>query len=169
MQPLLLPRPALYASHTMMPLSPSQKKVLRARSLVLALGLVTAAALADLVLAPRTPIPRGTLTALGLMIGAFVVFVLPERRYRAWSYQVTNDELHVQNGMWLRTLTIVPFGRVQHIDVSQGPIERRYGAGALTLHTAGTRASAVVLPGLEMPEAERMRDEIRGHIRQDLV
>ena len=154
----------------MTPLSPSHKKVLRARALVLASGLFAAALFAEAALASgETPLPSGAAAALALLVGALLVFVMPERRYRAWGYEATEDELHVQNGIWLRTRTIVPFGRVQHIDVSQGPIERRYGVGALTLHTAGTRASAVVLPGLEMSAAERMRDEIRGKIREDLV
>lgn len=153
----------------MKPLSPSQKKVLRVRGAILALILVAAAVIADFFLPRPVTMPVGLLIAAALLIGTLLVLVLPERRYRAWSYQVTDDELHVQNGIWLKTLTMVPFGRVQHIDVSQGPIERRYGVGTLTLHTAGTRASAVVLPGLEMADAERMRDEIRQHIRQDLV
>lgn len=170
MQPLPSAGPVRYGHTTpMSPLSPSQKKVFRARGLVLAAALIGAALLAEGVLAVANPLPIGLIAAPALLIALLVVFVLPERRYSAWGYEVTEDELHVQNGIWLRTLTIVPFGRVQHIDVSQGPFERRYGVGALTLHTAGTRASAVVLPGLNMPDAERMRDEIRGQIRQDLV
>ncbi|HEX8215687.1 MAG TPA: PH domain-containing protein [Allosphingosinicella sp.] len=153
----------------MTPLSPSQKKVLRARGLIASAGLAGAALLAEAAIASNTAIPSGIAAAIALLLGLLLVFVLPQRRYRAWGYDVTEDELYVQNGIWLRTLTIVPFGRVQHIDVSQGPIERRYGVGAITLHTAGTRSSAVVLPGLEMADAERMRDEIRGKIRQDLV
>ena len=157
-------------STPMNPLSPSQKKVLRARGLVVAAGLLGGSLFAEAALASREVMPVvGIVAGLALIAGALAAFVLPQRRYRAWSYDVTEDELYVQNGIWLRTLTVVPFGRVQHIDVSQGPFERRYGVGALTLHTAGTRASAVVLPGLEMADAERMRDEIRGKIRQDLV
>lgn len=153
----------------MNPLSPSQKKVLRARALILAAAMACVAVLLETVLIPRIPVPTGIVAAAVLLLAALIVFVLPERRYRAWGYEATEDELYVQTGIWLQTFTVVPFGRVQHIDVSQGPIERRYGVGALTLHTAGTRASAVVLPGLEMADAERMRDEIRGKIRQDLV
>jgi membrane protein YdbS with pleckstrin-like domain len=153
----------------MKPLSPSQKKVLRARGLISAAVLLGAALVAEAVLASRGETPVGIIAAVALLLGAMLAFVLPARRYRAWGYDATEDELYVQNGIWVETRTVVPFGRVQHIDVSQGPIERRYGVGALTLHTAGTRASAVVLPGLDMTDAERMRDEIRGKIRQDLV
>lgn len=157
------------AGEPMKPLAPPQKKVLRARGVVVALVLLGAALFAEAALSLERPIPPGLVAAPALLIALLLVFVLPDRRYRAWSYEVTEDELHVQSGIWLRTLTIVPFGRVQHIDVSQGPFERRYGVGALTLHTAGTRASAVVLPGLALEDAERLRDEIRAQVRQDLV
>jgi len=153
----------------MTPLSPSQLKVLRARGLILALVPLAAAALLETILLPRTELPVGLAAAPAVILALLLVLAMPPRRYRAWAYDVAEDELHVQNGIFLRTHTIVPFGRVQHIDVSQGPIERRYGVGAITLHTAGTRASAVVLPGLELADAERMRDEIRAKIRQDLV
>lgn len=153
----------------MTPLSSSQKKVLRARGLLIGLPLVVAALTADLLIFPGTPVPSGLVTGAALLVAAMLVLFTPDRRYRAWAYQMSEDELHVQNGIWVRTRTIVPFGRVQHIDVSQGPVERRYGVGAITLHTAGTRMSAVVLPGLEMEDAERMRDEIRGKIREDMA
>ena len=82
---------------------------------------------------------------------------------------MSEDELHVQRGLWTRERTVVPFGRVQHIDVTQGPLERRFGIGTLILHTAGTRGSAVQLPGLAFEQAGQMRDVIREQIRQDLA
>ena len=66
---------------------------------------------------------------------------------------------------WLtREHTIVPLSRVQHIDVSQGPIERSAGVATLSLHTAGTENSLVVLPGISRQRAEEIRDAIRGRI-----
>ena len=131
--------------------------------------LIVAAAVAEVVVFQGSPLPAGLLGVLAVIATILLTLVLPGRRYRSWSYDVGEDELHVEQGIWVRTRTIVPFGRVQHIDLSQGPIERRYGVGVLTLHTAGTRSSAVQLPGLEMAQAEGMRDDIRGKIRQDLV
>ena len=124
---------------------------------------------ADFAISAELRIAFGIVTGAALVIGALLAFVLPERRYRAWSYQVTEDDLHVQNGIWLKTLTIVPFGRVQHIDIVRGPLQRRYGLGSLVLHTAGTRSAAILLPGLEIAEAERIRDHVRARIREDLV
>lgn len=151
------------------PLSPAQLKVLRARGIIAAFILIAIAIVAEWVLSHSDRLPPGIILAPVLLLAALLTFFLPARRYRAWRYQVTGDELHVASGIWLRSRTIVPFGRVQHIDVGQGPIERRFGVGTLTLHTAGTRSSAVFLPGLEMEAAERLRDEIRAQIRQDLA
>lgn len=153
----------------MTPLAPAQKAVLRVRGLIAAALLLVPAVLADTAIARETPLPFGLATGAGLLLGLLLVFFIPARRYSAWAYEATGDELHVRHGIWLQSRTVVPYGRVQHIDVSQGPIERAYGVGTLTLHTAGTRSGAVALPGIEIETAERMRDEIRGKIRQDLV
>jgi membrane protein YdbS with pleckstrin-like domain len=94
---------------------------------------------------------------------------LPGRRYRAWGFAAGEDELTVKHGLMIRKVTIVPFGRVQHIDVAQGPVQRMLGLATLVLNTAGTRGAAVRLPGLLHPQAEEMREQIRSKIRQDLM
>ena len=71
---------------------------------------------------------------------------------------------------WLfRTDTIVPFVRVQHIDVGQGPIERWFGLSHLIVHTSGTHNSTVTLPGLPSDRAAAMRETIRRHIQTDFA
>ena len=55
---------------------------------------------------------------------------------------------------------VVPRSRVQHIDVSQGPIERSYGLATLSIHTAGTEYSKVDLPGLGHSVALTVRDAL---------
>jgi uncharacterized protein len=153
----------------MNPLSPRQKSVLRIRGIISGAILLLLAAAAEVAFQRAAGLPPGLALGPGLVLAALLIFYTPGRRYRAWSFAAAEDELHVQHGIWLKSRTIVPFGRVQHIDVSQGPVERRYDVGTLTLHTAGTRGSAVSLPGLDIGDAERMRDEIRAKIRQDMV
>lgn len=101
---------------------------------------------------------------VGLLL-LYPVLIGPGRRYAAWGYDEAADALEVAHGVWTQVGTVVPYGRVQHIDVSQGPIERAFGVARLVLHTAGTAHSEVVLPGLSRDRAEAMRDRIRGHIR----
>lgn len=150
-------------------LHPGQLWVLRvsagaAASIVLALVIV-----ADFAWRPFEAFAPGLASvAAALLLGALAIW-MPKRRYRSWGYRLDEDELHIRSGLWVRTHTIVPAGRVQHIDVGQGPLERRFGVGTLILHTAGTRNSAVVLPGLGFEEAGRIRDIIRSKIKQDLV
>jgi uncharacterized protein len=111
---------------------------------------------------------RAGLFAALLALGLAATFVIPRRRYRRWGYREGEDEIEIRRGMLIRVRTIVPFGRVQHIDVAQGPIQRPFGLATLILHTAGTQGAAVPLPGLTHADAEAMRDRIRAKIRQEL-
>jgi membrane protein YdbS with pleckstrin-like domain len=153
----------------MIPLHEDQLTVMRIRTSIYTAVLALAALVAGLAFLVETPVlslgPAGGLA----LLGAFSALVLAPRRYRAWGYHEGEDELAIRRGLWVRTRTIVPFGRVQHIDLSQGPIERPFGLATLILHTAGTRGATVALPGLEQEQAERMRDRIRAKIRQDLL
>lgn len=104
--------------------------------------------------------------ALGL-VALWLVAVAPRRRWAAWGWAIDADEMHVAHGVWTKVHTVVPLGRVQHIDVAQGPFERMFGVARLVLHTAGTTHAEVVLPGISRPDAERLRDTVRAHIRAE--
>ena len=153
----------------MTPLHPDQVWVLRLRAGFAALLPVAAFLVLERNLPPELGIPPGLITLLVVLLSLAAVIVLPRRRWRAWGYCEEDEELHIRHGLLVRYRTVVPFGRVQHIDVAQGPVERRFGLATLVLHTAGTRASAVALPGLPQDEADRMRDRIRARIRQELA
>ena len=103
------------------------------------------------------------------LLGLAALLVFPARRYRRWAYREGEDEIQIRRGTLVHVRTIVPFGRVQHIDVAQGPIQRPFGLATLILHTAGTHGASVRLPGLAHNDAEAMRDRIRAKIRQDLM
>jgi len=153
----------------MTPLHPRQLKLMRIRGALGALVAVGLAFAADIVLDQEGLALPGIVTGPVVSLTLLALVFLPRRRYRAWGYREDEDELHVRHGLLMRVRTIVPFGRVQHIDISHGPVERRLGLATLTLHTAGTRTASVSLPGLLEAEAEQMRDRIRAKIRQDLV
>ena len=149
-------------------LDPRQLPLLRAKVAVGAALLLLAAAAADRLLLRGSGVPFGALTGAAALLGLAAILLLPGRRYRAWGYRMEEDELHLAHGVLVRVASVVPFGRVQHIDVVQGPLQRAFGLGSLVLHTAGTRSAAMLLPGLASEEAERMRDHIRGKIREDI-
>jgi membrane protein YdbS with pleckstrin-like domain len=138
--------------------------VLRIRTAIGWLVFVAMAAVADGYLHSRYGSSPGVVTGPVILFGLVsIVFFVP-RRWRRWGYAFTDTELHVAYGWLTRVHTVVPVSRVQHIDVSQGPLERSAGVATLSLHTAGTENSLVVLPGVSRRRAEEMRDAIRGRI-----
>jgi hypothetical protein len=145
-------------------LEPGQLWVIRIHAAIAGLALLLLGAAAETVLRERFGIPRGAVLLPLLLPLAWIVFIAPGRRYRAWGYVFAPEELSVRRGIWTELLTLVPLERVQHIDISQGPVERAFGVCRLVLHTAGTLHSRIVLPGLSRETAERMRDEIRARI-----
>jgi membrane protein YdbS with pleckstrin-like domain len=166
---LLARGPARAKPASVNPLNPRHLTLLRIHYSIAALLLLAALITGDMVLARRGWWPAGIASGAGAFLLLVSVVLLPRRRYRAWGFEEGEDELTVKHGLMIRKRTIVPFGRVQHIDVAQGPIQRMLGLATLVLNTAGTRGAAVRLPGLLHAEAETMRDHIRAKIRQDLM
>jgi membrane protein YdbS with pleckstrin-like domain len=81
------------------------------------------------------------------------------RSLRSWGYAERADDLLVRHGLLLRRLSIVPYGRMQFIDVTAGPVERLFGLATVQLHTAAA-ASDAKIPGLPPAEAARLRDRL---------
>ena len=92
---------------------------------------------------------------------------MPSRRYQRLGYALHPTLLQVVRGWLFHADTIVPLIRVQHLDVTRGPLDKIFGTASLVVHTAGTHNSIVVLPGLAPDRASEIRDEIRRHIRSD--
>lgn len=118
-------------------------------------------------LAVLAAVPQGALSGTVLLIALAMVIFVPQRRYNARGYNMSADRLRVVRGVLWHSDTVVPFGRVQHIDVHQGPIERFFGLATLTLHTAGTHNASVNLPGLGADLAREMREDIRARIKRE--
>lgn len=153
-----------------MALTPMDRGLLRlmqVRGAMAGLFLLAAAAVGEVFVDRAAPVPTGLLVGAALVILLYLAVIAPPRRYRAWGYGIDGEELRVRRGVWTRVQTIVPLDHVQHIDVSQGPLERAFGVCSLVLHTAGTLHSQIVLPGLARATAEGIRDEIRSRIREE--
>jgi len=147
------------------PLHSSHVKAMRMATVLGAVPFVVG----SLVLEIADILPTGVFIVPVLLAAAFIVIRVPLRRYMARGYAMGDDRLRVVRGLWFRSDTVVPFGRVQHIDVHQGPIERAYGLATLTLHTAGTHNASISLPGLADADARAMRETIRAQIRRDTM
>jgi uncharacterized protein len=81
------------------------------------------------------------------------------RRFRAWRYQERHEDLIVARGVMVQRLSVVPYGRMQFVEVTAGPIERLFQLSTVKLHTAAA-ASDARIPGLEQAEAARLRDRL---------
>jgi membrane protein YdbS with pleckstrin-like domain len=128
------------------------------------LSLATLVAVALLSLAPGLPwlvrillFPGWAVVSAAI---AWLFYAWPAVHFRHVSYLVSDDGIEIRTGVWWRGVLSVPRSRVQHIDVSQGPLERAYGLGRLVLYTAGTNHSRVALAGLEY----RIALELRNHL-----
>jgi membrane protein YdbS with pleckstrin-like domain len=82
----------------------------------------------------------------------------PILEWRHLSYRLTPGEIRIRRGVWWRSVSSVPRSRVQHTDVSQGPIQRGFGLATLVIYTAGTQHASVSLDGLAHDTAVRIRD-----------
>ena len=78
--------------------------------------------------------------------------------YRHTWYRVDDSGIEICRGVFWREVITVPRSRVQHTDVSQGPLERRFGLGTLVIYTAGTDHAKVDLAGLDHATALKIRD-----------
>ncbi|WP_239000913.1 PH domain-containing protein [Jiangella asiatica] len=94
----------------------------------------------------------------GLVALVWGLWLIP-RNWRAWGYAERLDDLLVTHGVMYRKLTVVPYGRMQFVDVASGPLERRYGLATVQLHTASPATDAKI-PGLPAAEAARLRDRL---------
>lgn len=101
--------------------------------------------------------------ALTIGVGGFLVWRShwwPEISYRHTFYRVDPQGIEIRRGVFWRRTTNVPKSRVQHTDVSQGPLERKYDLGTLVIYTAGTDHAKVDLRGLNHAQAMRIRDHL---------
>jgi membrane protein YdbS with pleckstrin-like domain len=109
------------------------------------------------------------LIVLGLIIvGTMIRMATLPRSIRSWGYAERAEDLLVRHGLLVRRLSIVPYGRMQFVDVTAGPLERALGLATVQLHTAAA-ASDARIPGLMPDEATRLRDRLTalGHARAE--
>lgn len=86
-------------------------------------------------------------------------WVMLERNWRSWRYAERADDLLLSRGVLWRQETVVPYGRMQLVEVTSGPVERHFGLASVQLHTAAAATDATI-PGLVPAEAERLRDRL---------
>ena len=102
------------------------------------------------------------LIIFGVIFTFLHIFLIPTLRWKRWRYEVREEEIELQEGIFIRSRTLIPMVRVQHVDTVQGPILRKYKLATVIVHTAATTHQ---IPALEEIEAEELRSYISKLVR----
>jgi membrane protein YdbS with pleckstrin-like domain len=134
-------------------------RLLRARRIQAGLATAPTALGAGLILGAAVSSALGLVTGLGLAAAGLLGERFLARRVAAWGYAERNDDLIVRRGVLIRRQSVIPYGRMQFIDVTAGPVERSLGLATLRMHTAAA-ASDARIPGLDRAVAAKLRDQL---------
>jgi membrane protein YdbS with pleckstrin-like domain len=107
----------------------------------------------------RQGVEQGIISALVVVALGLVFSWFVHRRYRAWRYQERHEDLVVGRGVLVQRLSVVPYGRMQFVELTAGPFERIFKLSTVKLHTAAAHSDARI-PGLARAEAVRLRDRL---------
>lgn len=104
----------------------------------------------------------GWVTAL--VVGAWALFLgwrlwAVRRLALSWAYAQRETDLYITHGRLFKELVVVPYGRMQVVEVNAGPLLRRYGMANVRLVTASSSTDAVI-PGVRAEEAARLREDL---------
>ncbi len=109
------------------------------------------------------PIPEPTVKfvfkflPLLIVVIAGLVSVLALKQFRVKAYALREQDIAYRSGLVFRKTVLLPFNRVQHMEVTSGPLQRRFGLASLKFFTAGGASVDLKITGLEAAEAERLR------------
>jgi membrane protein YdbS with pleckstrin-like domain len=115
---------------------------------------------------PGFPAWLGWLLSLGtLALCAWAGLLIP-RQVRAIGYAERDEDLLIRRGLFFQRVMVVPYGRMQYVDVGVGPLERAFGLCSVKLHTASPQTNAGI-PGVPAAEGARLREQLsdRGQAR----
>jgi uncharacterized protein len=144
---------------------PVSPKLATARRITMVLVmLLLLAALIALALVPDAR--PAALALMGAWLAAVIwMWWLIGRRVRSFGYAERENDLLVTSGIMFRRLVVVPYGRMQLVDITAGPLDRRLGVATVQLHTAAATTNATI-PGLPPAEASGLRDRLAARGEQ---
>lgn len=107
-------------------------------------------------------IPLGVLLLVIASIILFQIKAFPKK-----AYAVRNHDITYKRGLWWQINTVIPFSRIQHCEVKQGPFQKMYNLASLKVYTAGGQASDMTIPGLLPDRAEQLKHLVLNRINAD--
>jgi len=135
--------------------------VLDALAVVVVAGVVIGLSAADV-------LPGYAAAAAAVILAIIVVAVVPKVRWMRWRYEVSEDEVYLRHGLFIRRRVLIPMTRVQHVDTKAGPLLRAFGLSTVTVATAGGEHE---IPALSDEVADHLRDRIAvlARVTEDVV
>lgn len=104
---------------------------------------------------------------IGAIVGSFFAFFqlilalwMPSLSFDRWRYVLRDDDILIERGVLLRRLTSIPYSRVQHVDTHQGVLEQSFGLARVHVFTAAGVGADGTIPGLDLDDAEALRDAL---------
>ncbi len=120
---------------------------------------VLAGPLGAFVVARTGGTPGAAIWSLAALLALALAWVVAEQSYQAWGFLERKDDLVITSGVFLRRIVIVPYARMQFVDVTSGPLEQVFGLATVRLNTAAATTDASI-PGLPVAVADQLRDRL---------
>ncbi|MEO4054917.1 PH domain-containing protein [Solibacillus sp. CAU 1738] len=96
-------------------------------------------------------------TAVVVLVGILTIWLFPNIRWKIWRYEVREQEIEIQSGLFIVKRTLIPMVRVQHVDMGQGPILKKYDLANISISSAATTH---IIPMLVTADADALRAKI---------
>ncbi|MBO2451549.1 PH domain-containing protein [Actinomadura barringtoniae] len=129
------------------------------RRLVAVLWAIPVAAIGAFLVAQSGGTIGAVLWLVAVLLSVGLAWIVAELGYRALGYAERADDLIVMNGVFVKRLIVVPYGRMQFVDVTAGLLEQWMGIATVRMHTAAAATDAVI-PGLPAAQAQQLRDRL---------
>ncbi|MDY7226076.1 PH domain-containing protein [Hyalangium rubrum] len=106
---------------------------------------------------------------LAVVLALLLCLWYPSRAWRSWGYAVREHDLLITGGVLIHQVVSIPAGRIQHVDIQQGPIERALGLARVRVYTASGGGADGVIPGLALETADALRERLVRREAEDVV
>ena len=112
--------------------------------------------------------PYGYVAAVVITLFSWLMIVYAGVSFTYMSYAIREKDISYKSGWLWKSMTTVPFNRVQHCDIKQGILDRHFGLAKLTIYTAGGANTDLEIPGLFPDTAEKLKAFILGSTEQSI-
>ncbi len=110
---------------------------------------------------------RLSLIYLGIVLLAFVLIFVAKAYFRRKKFKIAEKNVSFQEGLFYQKETVVPFARIQHIEIDEGPLERFFKIATLSIYTAGDSGRDLKISGLELVRAQEIKSYISNFIKDE--